>query len=142
MKATAPRTKATDHAPADYDGLVARFGVPRPIRDEADLENATEAIDALAGFELTDDQADYLDLLSDLVEKYEREHRPFKVRKLTPAEVVHSLMTEHRMTAARLGELLGDRSLASKVLSGQRELSKQHIRTLAEHFRISADLLI
>jgi antitoxin component HigA of HigAB toxin-antitoxin module len=46
------------------------------------------------------------------------------------------------MTASDLGELLGNRSLGSKVLRGERELSKTHLRILAERFKVDAGLLL
>ena len=56
--------------PAAYNDLAAFFP-PRTIRDEVGYENTVEIIDAMAGHKLTDDQDDYLDLLSRLVEAYE-----------------------------------------------------------------------
>ena len=47
---------------------------------------------------------------------------------MTPVELIRSLMDEHSMSESDLGRLLGDRSLGHRILSGQRELSKAHIR--------------
>jgi antitoxin component HigA of HigAB toxin-antitoxin module len=41
------------------------------------------------------------------------------------------------MTQAELGRLLENRSLASQILNGHRQLSKTHIRKLADHFKVS-----
>ncbi len=41
------------------------------------------------------------------------------------------------MTASDLGDLLGNRSLGSKLVRGEREPSKTHIRILAERFKVS-----
>jgi antitoxin component HigA of HigAB toxin-antitoxin module len=46
------------------------------------------------------------------------------------------------MTSSALGELLGHRSLGSKLLRGKRQLSKTHIRILADHFKVRADLFL
>ena len=46
------------------------------------------------------------------------------------------------MTASALGGLLGNRSIGSKLLRGERELSKAHIRRLCERFKVSADLFL
>ncbi len=40
--------------------------------------------------------------------------------------------------ASDLGRLLGNRSLGSLLLTGRRELSKAHVRLLAEHFKVDA----
>ena len=46
------------------------------------------------------------------------------------------------MSVSDLGRLLGQRELGSKILRGDRELSKAHIRTLANHFRVTAAMFI
>ncbi|MBM4017558.1 MAG: transcriptional regulator [Planctomycetes bacterium] len=127
--------------PRDYAGLVRLFP-PRPIHDKVDLENATEIIGALAGHNLTPDQEDYLDVLSDLVAKYEEAHSPVRRRRSTPLERLRYLVGEAGMTASDLGRMLGNRGLGSLILRGRRQLSKAHIRILAEHFRLDAGYFI
>jgi HTH-type transcriptional regulator/antitoxin HigA len=121
--------------PKDYAGLV-RMLPPRPIHDKVDLANATEILDAMAGHDLTADQEDYLDVLSDLVQKYEAEHEAALRAESTPVERLRYLVEESGMSASDLGRLLGNRGLGSLVLRGQRQLSKAHIRILADHFRL------
>ena len=70
------------------------------------------------------------------VEKYEAEHHAVECGKLTPVELLRAMMAEHGMSESDLGRLLGDRSLGHRILSGERELSKAHIRTLADHFAL------
>jgi HTH-type transcriptional regulator/antitoxin HigA len=53
-----------------------------------------------------------------------------------PIERLRYLMEENGMSASDLGRLLGDRSLGSRILNGERELSKSHIKKLAEHFHL------
>lgn len=132
---TASGTIEFDDLPRRYEDLV-RLHAPRPIRDKVELENATELIDLMAGHDLTADQEDYLDLLSDLVAKYEEATSPIG-RRAAPIKVLRWLVEEHEMKVTELGELLGDRSVGSRVLSGQRALSKTHIRILSAHFKIS-----
>jgi HTH-type transcriptional regulator/antitoxin HigA len=132
---TAARSTDFRQMPRDYAGLV-RLLPPRPIHDKVDLANATEILDAMAGHDLTPDQEDYLDVLSDLVRKYEDEHSPVRRRGSTPLERLQYLVKQAGMTASDLGRLLGNRGLGSLVLRGRRQLSKTHIRTLAEHFRL------
>src|SRR5882724_9159288 len=61
--------------PKTYNRLLAMHPL-RPIHNDVELEHATEIIDILAGHELNADQADYLDVLSTLVEAYENTHYP------------------------------------------------------------------
>lgn len=46
------------------------------------------------------------------------------------------------MNESDLGRLLGDRSLGHRILNGERELSKVHIRTLAAHFSLNPAALL
>ena len=56
--------------------------------------------------------------------------------------VLRQLMEEHGMSASELGRLLCERSLGVKILKRHRELSKSHIRKLADYFKLSADLFL
>jgi len=52
------------------------------------------------------------------------------------------LCEQNDMPASALGELLGNRSLGSKVLRGERQLSKEHIRKRCDRFSVSSDLFL
>ena len=53
------------------------------------------------------------------------------------------LLEEHDLFAADLARLLGvHRSLGAMILRGERQLTLPHVRTLAGHFKVSADLFI
>jgi HTH-type transcriptional regulator/antitoxin HigA len=116
--------------------------MPRPLHDEVDYRNALRVMDAMAGFKMNADQADYFDAIATFVEKYEAEHHPIGGSKMTPVQLIRSLMQEHRMNESDLGRLLGDRSLGHRILSGERELSKVHIRVLADHFSLNPAALL
>jgi HTH-type transcriptional regulator / antitoxin HigA len=121
--------------PKHYAGLVQMLPL-RPIHDKVDLANATEILDAMAGHDLTADQEDYLDVLSDLVQKYEAGQEAALQAESTPVERLRFVVAQAGMSASDLGRLLGNRGLGSLVLRGQRQLSKTHIRILADHFRL------
>jgi HTH-type transcriptional regulator/antitoxin HigA len=125
-----------DKLPKDYAGLIG-FLMPRPISDNAELENATEIIDLMAGHDLNKDQEDYLDLMSDLVDKYEAANNEVKYADLEPVDALRYLMQENGMSASAIGRLLGDRALGSRILNGQRSISKKHARLLAEQFAVN-----
>jgi len=123
-----------------YLALVRRFPL-RPIRTETEYDAALEVVNALAirgEADLRPGEADYLDVLSDLVSKYEDEHYPMPARAASPLERLRYLTAQAGMSASDLGRLLGNRGLGATLLSGRRELSKAHIRALAEHFRLEA----
>ena len=124
--------------------LIDRFAL-RPLRTERDYDAAVAVLDSLAvrpEGSLDPGEQDYLDTLTLLVEEYDRQH--FKVDTETgdPLSMLKYLMNESAMTQADLGRLLGNRALASLILNGHRQLSKSHIRKLADHFKVGPALFL
>ena len=135
--ATLPR-----RMPTTYQGLV-RMLAPRPIRDDTELRNVTEIVDRLALLsDLSQDQADYLEVLTTLIEFYEREHHDIDVSGLTSLDVLKHLLDENGMNGSDLGRLLGNRQLGSAILRGRRQLSKAHVKVLSNRFCVDADLFL
>ena len=142
MSTTANKTYPPGRLPGRFNDLVAMLP-PRVIRDETDYDNAIEMIDRLTSIPtLTKGQGEYVETLSVLVEDYEREHDAIDTSHITPREILAYLCEQNEMTASALGRLLGNRSIGSKLLRGERELSKAHIRTLCDRFKVSADLFL
>ena len=138
------RVATTTHLaqlPKSYDDLVAMLP-PRPIHDDVDLANASEMIDRLAGFRLNADQEDYLEAISTFVEAYEADRFPINDSRIGPLDALKALLAEHRMTASDLGRLLGNRTLGAAILAGRRNLSKAHIKKLAQHFKVEPGLFL
>jgi HTH-type transcriptional regulator/antitoxin HigA len=128
----------------DYLEWIKRFPL-RPIRSDAHLREAFKVIDELLLIDeskLTPGQSDYLNVLSELVWRYEQER--FEAREQTPNEidVLKHLMQENDMTASDLGRLLGNRSLGAAILRRERQLSKANIVRLCRRFSVSADLFL
>ena len=135
------RTLTHEDIPENYAELVGLF-MPRPLHDDVDYRNALVVLDAMAGFKMNADQQDYFEAIATFVEKYETEHHAIDDAKMTPVELIRSLMDEHGMSESDLGRLLGDRSLGGRILTGERELSKAHIRVLAGHFSLNPASLL
>jgi HTH-type transcriptional regulator/antitoxin HigA len=139
MKTTQPKTGFA-RMPKDYAGL-CRILTPRPIHDKAEFQNILEITDALAGHKLTPDQEDYFELLCRLIEDYEKEQ--VEAPKVTALEALQHLLDAHSLSAADLARLLGvHRTLGAMILRGERKLTLHHVRTLAQHFGVSADLFL
>jgi len=81
----------------------------RPIHNRAEADCAEEMIDLLAGHSLNRDQADYLDLLSDVFEKWE--NFQFPINQTKPGEPRRS------GSDARRSRRAGSRRLARKIVS-------------------------
>ena len=127
--------------PRTFGGLCRMLPL-RPIHDETDYDNAIEMLDSLVGFELNKDQLDFLVALTTLVGAYEDEHYAIDTTDKTGLDALKYLMEQNDMTASDLGNLLGNRSLGSKILRGERELSKTHLRILADRFKVDAGLFL
>ena len=123
-----------------YIALVERFLLV-PIRNESHLDQAAAIVDELTGKDrLSPEEEQYLDVISDLIEKYEEEH--FPVGPASPAEVLQFLMEQNGLRQADLAHLFSSKSNLSEVLSGRRELSKAQILRLAKYFRVSLALFL
>lgn len=118
-----------------YMELVSRFPL-RPIRSERDLDEATSIANGLAVQKrLTRSEQDYLDVLSDLIEKYEEEHHP--IEPLSDGEALSALIESRGITQARLAREAGlSSSTISEVLNNRRELTRRHIEILSHYFDI------
>jgi HTH-type transcriptional regulator/antitoxin HigA len=81
---------------------------------------------------------DEVELLTLLVEKWDNEHN--SLMDLNPIELLKSLMTENNMKSKDLVTILGlSKGTVSKILNYQKGLSKETIRKLADHFKISQE---
>ena len=109
----------------------------RPLRSEAELDRAVAMIDfLLEQHELSLDEKDYLDVLSDLVERYEDQHDPMP--PVSGAEMLRFLIESQPTTQAAVAVETGiAESTISEILSGKRELNRKHIETLSRHFHVS-----
>jgi len=128
--------------PKTYRELCELY-LPRPIHNDAEDEEATAMMNALAVFtRLNAEQRDYLYVLTDLVDEYDKSKK-IRWPEISGLDSLKHLMEEHRMSAADLSRVLGaSRNLGAMILRGERQLTLAHVRTLAKHFRVSADLFL
>ncbi len=141
MSVMAKRYRAGEKLPETWLDLQVKLCGLRPIHTEKEHERAVAAAGLLAAAEqLNKDQQDYLVSLSLVIEAYEREHFRLETDEVGPVEIIESLLEDNDMSASDLGRLLGDRSLGTRILKGQRQLSKTHIRILCEHFKVSPEI--
>lgn len=81
---------------------------------------------------------DEIDLLTLLIEKWDDDHST--LREVDPIRLLHSLMEDHKMKAKDLVILLGiSKGYVSDILHYKKGLSKEVIRKLAEHFKVSQE---
>jgi HTH-type transcriptional regulator/antitoxin HigA len=135
------RKPAFDRLPTTFDGLIA-LHAPRPIHDEVGYKNTVEVVDALAGHALNRDQDDYLQLLAGLVERYEANTLPKRPR-ISGVGMLRYVLDENNLGGDDLARIIGvDRSVAFRILKGERSLTTDHIKALCERFGVPADVFI
>jgi HTH-type transcriptional regulator/antitoxin HigA len=119
-----------------YLALIRRFPL-RPIRTEDELDAASAIIDELTDRDdLSPSEADFLDVLGDLVEKYEDEH--VEMPPVSDAEMLRSLMDEKGVSQADVVRGAGiSKTVLSLVLNGKRDLTREHIEAQSMYFGVS-----
>ena len=124
-----------------YLELVRSFPL-RPIRSERDLERAIAVINSLIDRNTrSPDEEDYLDVLGDLVEKYEHEHHPMP--PVSYADMLRHLVEARDTTQAEVAAETGiAESTISEILTGKRGMNRRHIEVLARHFKVSPAVFI
>lgn len=81
---------------------------------------------------------DEIELLGLLIEKWDNEHNT--MQKTDPVRIIKSLMESHRMRSKDLSEILDiPKSTVSEILHYKKGLSKEVIRKLAAHFKMSQE---
>ncbi len=136
------RTKLNQQpAAGTYMDLIRRFPL-RPIKDDAEHEQAVGVVGELMGRKLDSGATDYLDTLILLVNKYEDENHTPRGVHLSPRDALRAIMNANGMSQAQMGKIIGSASALSMFLSGERELSKAHIKALVARFRVDANLFL
>jgi HTH-type transcriptional regulator/antitoxin HigA len=96
-----------------------------------------ERIDSLA--HPTPEQEALSELITLLVEEYERR---YDIGHAAPLEALKHLMEDRALRQRDLIPVFGSSSVASDVLNGKREISKEHARRLANFFSVPASVFI
>lgn len=113
----------------------------RPSRNDSDHEAALREIERLWDAAEGTEDADKLDILATLVEKYEEGRWPV-VDDSDPIDLLNYAINELGHSQAELAELLGSRSRASEILNRRRPLTVEMIHKISQAWKIPADLLV
>ena len=119
-----------------YLALIRTFPL-RPIRSEGELDEALDILDTLVGKEtLTVAEADYLAVLSDLVEQYEAEAHP--ISPASDAALLQHLLESQAATPNHVAQATGiAEGTLIAVLAGTHPLTREQIGKLAHYFQVS-----
>lgn len=113
-----------------------------PIHTEADFERMSSLMNTLLD-DVGDDEehplSSLLDLVSDLVYRYEQEHHAIEAAE--PKEVLRFLMESRGLKQDALSELVPQGNL-SAILAGKRKISATLAGKLGKFFDISAAVFV
>jgi HTH-type transcriptional regulator/antitoxin HigA len=126
----------------EYLKLVKRFAL-RPIRNEEQNMRAAVICDTLTDRinSLSVAEHDYLEILTDLVSKYESKWDK-EAAQMSPRELIQYLMEQNELTQKDLIPELGSASRVSEFLKGDRRLSIEQAKRLTQRFRLNIASLI
>ncbi len=112
----------------------------KPIRTKADYNNALRIIDKLIHVKPKSSQADELEILTVLVENYERKH--FPIDPPDPIEAIKFRMEQMDLTRKDLEPYIGSRARVSEIFNHKRELTLKMIKALHSSLGIPVEALI
>jgi len=126
-------------AQPEYARLLAE-SLPTVVDSEGLNELYLEQVSELLRREdsLSPAETQLMKLLTLLIEDFEEKH--YAVPRSGPLATVRFLMDQHSLKQKDLTDIFGTPSITSEVLSGKRELNKEHIRQLSKRFKVSPEL--
>ena len=123
----------------EYSALLQKFP-PKIIRTEQENEMYTAVLYDLdrRSKTLTSAEKELAELVTLLIEDFEEKR--YQLPRAKPPDVLRFLMDQHGLEQKDLGDIVGTSSAVTGVLSGTRELNKDEIRRLSQHFHVSPEL--
>ena len=112
----------------------------RPIRSKRDYRAALREVERLWGAPDKWPDAGQLEVLSLLIEDYERKHYP--IEDPDPIDFLLQVMEWRELTRKDLEPYLGSRARVAEVLNRVRPLSLEMIRRLSKGLNLPSDVLI
>ncbi len=128
--------------PVAYGELLARVQ-PHPIKDDREYDRLVAEVGHLmqrGEAKLSREETSLLEMLSILIEDYDRKHYPLPPSE--PHKAVAFLLEQRGLQPHDLWPVLGSKSRVSEILSGKRTISKSHAKKLASLFHVPVDILI
>ena len=112
----------------------------KPIRTKTDYNKALRSIDRRLYAKPKSPQADDLEVLTVLVEDYERKH--FPIAPPDPVEAIIFRMEQMNLSRKDLEPCIGSRARVSEILNHKRELTLKMIKALHDSLGIPVEALI
>jgi HTH-type transcriptional regulator / antitoxin HigA len=113
-----------------------------PITNKSEYNTAEALLDEITDRMETPDDPSHITLfrvLAERIKMWEDESEP--IQESSPAELLAYLMEEHQLKQTDLVELV-DQSTLSKILHGERAISKRLARALGQRFNVSPSVFL
>lgn len=112
----------------------------KPIKTEADYENALERLELIFDSAQNTEEGDEAEILAMLIDNYENIHHPIEAPD--PIAAIKIRMEEMNLKQKDLVGLLGGKSRVSEILNKKKRLTVDMIRELEKVLHISASVLV
>ena len=112
----------------------------RPIKTELDYDKALERLEIIFDAKKGTKEGDELEILSILIEKFEKENYPIEMPD--PIEAIKFRMEQLGMKQKDLAKVVGFKSRVSEILNRKRKLTIEMIRNLSQQLNIPSEVLI
>jgi HTH-type transcriptional regulator / antitoxin HigA len=112
----------------------------RPIKTKSDYQNALQEIERLFDAEPNSLELDRLDILTTLVEAYERQHYPIDAPDAISAILYY--LEARGLSHQDLAASIGSQEQVTAILNRQQPLNLDTIRRLNQDLGIPAEILI
>ncbi|MBZ5564877.1 MAG: helix-turn-helix domain-containing protein [Acidobacteriia bacterium] len=125
-----------------YGRLLANVQ-PRAIKDQSEYDRLVNEVGRLmerGERKLTAEETSLLEVLSILIEEFDREH--YKLPASKPHQFLAFLLEQRGLKPRDLWPVLGSKSRVSEILSGKRAISKAQAKKLASFFHVPVGLFI
>lgn len=120
---------------ANYAALLSETR-PEVIHDQRQNRAYIRRLEELTGKKsVTPAEKKLIELLVLLIEDFEAKHAP--VLDASPVAIIRHLMEANDLRQKDLMEVFGTESIASEILHGKRELTREHIERLSAKFGVS-----
>lgn len=112
----------------------------KPIKTESDYQDALSRLEEIFDSKKGSEQGDELEILSILVDKYEKDNFPIDLPD--PIEAIKFRMEQLDIKNKDLALVVGNKSRVSEILNRKRKLSLDMIRKLNNSLHIPTDVLV
>jgi HTH-type transcriptional regulator/antitoxin HigA len=112
----------------------------KPIRNEADYQNALQRLEAIFDAKRGAEKGDELEILAMVIDNYENEN--FPIGMPDPISAIKFRMEQMGLKQKDLVEMVGFKSRVSEIMNKKRKLTLDMIRKLNANLHIPTEILI